>query len=72
MLYIVEEILISSAELINLVRHMQAYPSDSLGDALKNIFDFDIYKPETIDKLSEILEAHGYVFSSFFAKYSRG
>ncbi|KAF9034673.1 hypothetical protein BDZ89DRAFT_1157933 [Hymenopellis radicata] len=49
----------SLRELINLVRHMQAYPSDSLGDALRNVFDFDIYKPETIDKLSEILEAHG-------------
>ena len=39
---------------------MKAYPSDSLGDALRNIFDFDIYKPETIDKLAEILIHHGY------------
>ncbi|KAG5641083.1 hypothetical protein DXG03_006055, partial [Asterophora parasitica] len=49
----------SLRELINLVRHMRAYPQDSLGDALRNIFDFDIYKPETIDKLAEILERHG-------------
>ncbi|KAG5651686.1 hypothetical protein H0H81_007817 [Sphagnurus paluster] len=49
----------SLRELINLVRHMRAYPQDSLGDALRNIFDFDIYKPETIDKLAEILEHHG-------------
>lgn len=41
---------------------MKAYPSDSLGDALRNIFDFDVYKPETIDKLSEILIHHGFVF----------
>ncbi|KAG6885080.1 hypothetical protein C0993_006041 [Termitomyces sp. T159_Od127] len=47
------------SELINLIRHMRAYPQDSLGDALRNIFDFDIYKPETIDKLDEILEHHG-------------
>ncbi len=47
------------AELINLVKHMKAYPSSSLGDALRNIFDFDIYKPETIDKLSNILIRHG-------------
>ena len=46
-------------ELINLVRHMRSYPSDSLGTALRNIFDFDIYKPETIEKLAEILESHG-------------
>lgn len=43
---------------------MRAYPKDSLGDALRNIFDFDIYKPETVDKLAEILEHHGLV--SFF------
>jgi len=49
----------SAAELINLVKHMKAYPSDSLGDALRNIFDFDIYKPDTIEKLSEILIHHG-------------
>lgn len=47
------------AELINLVRHMKAYPADTLGDALQNIFDFDIYKSETIDKLSKILIHHG-------------
>ncbi|KAH6910612.1 AAA domain-containing protein [Coprinopsis sp. MPI-PUGE-AT-0042] len=49
----------SLRELINLVRHMKAYPHDSLGDALRNVFDFDIYKPETIDKLSQILLHHG-------------
>ncbi|KAG5728425.1 hypothetical protein E4T56_gene18957 [Termitomyces sp. T112] len=49
----------SLRELINLIRHMRAYPQDSLGDALRNIFDFDIYKPEIIDKLDEILEHHG-------------
>jgi hypothetical protein len=40
---------------------MRAYPSDSLGVSLRNVFDFDIYKRETIDKLAEILEHHGYV-----------
>ncbi|KAF4613211.1 hypothetical protein D9613_011059 [Agrocybe pediades] len=49
----------SLRELINLVKHMKAYPSDSLGDALRNVFDFDIYKPDTIDKLAEILILHG-------------
>ncbi|KAL0575398.1 hypothetical protein V5O48_000404 [Marasmius crinis-equi] len=49
----------SLRELINLVKHLQTYPSDALGDALRNIFDFDIYKPDTIDKLAHILEHHG-------------
>ncbi|KAH7919391.1 hypothetical protein BV22DRAFT_1199497 [Leucogyrophana mollusca] len=49
----------SLRELINLVRHMSAYPTDSLGTALRNVFDFDIYKPDTIDKLADILRHHG-------------
>ncbi|KAJ4490439.1 AAA domain-containing protein [Lentinula aciculospora] len=49
----------SLRELINLVRHIRAYPNDSLGDALRNVFDFDVYKPETIEKLKEILDHHG-------------
>lgn len=48
-----------TTELINLVRHLRAYPSDSLEAALRNIFDFDIHKPETIEKLAEVLEHHG-------------
>ncbi|KAJ7121114.1 AAA domain-containing protein [Mycena epipterygia] len=49
----------SLRELINLVKHMQAYPNDSLGDALRNVFDFDVYKPETIEQLAAILQHHG-------------
>lgn len=47
-------------ELIHLVHHLQTYPNDSLGATLRNIFDFDIYKPETIDQLATILERHGF------------
>ena len=47
------------SELINLVKHMTAYPSDSLGDVLRNVFDFDINKPETLENLSEVLTRHG-------------
>ncbi|KAJ6562445.1 AAA domain-containing protein [Mycena capillaripes] len=49
----------SLRELINLVKHLQAYPHDSLGDALRNVFDFDVYKPETIEQLAAILAHHG-------------
>lgn len=40
---------------------MQAYPGDSLEVALRNVFDFDVYKPETISKLADVLDHHGYV-----------
>lgn len=38
---------------------MRTYPDDSLEGALRNIFDFDIYKPETIDFLADVLDRHG-------------
>ena len=41
---------------------MRVYPDDDLGTSLRNIFDFDIYKSETIERLGEILEHHGYAF----------
>ena len=54
------KVLTLSAELLYLVRHMQAYPSDPLEAALRNVFDFDVYKPETISKLADILDRNGY------------
>ncbi|EIN14530.1 hypothetical protein PUNSTDRAFT_118001 [Punctularia strigosozonata HHB-11173 SS5] len=49
----------SLRELINLVRHLQAYPEDSLETSLRNVFDFDVAKPETVHKLAQILQDHG-------------
>ncbi|PCH36867.1 hypothetical protein WOLCODRAFT_167155 [Wolfiporia cocos MD-104 SS10] len=49
----------SLRELINIVRHMQTYQTDSLETTLRNVFDFDVYKPDTIEKLNEILDHHG-------------
>lgn len=40
---------------------MKTYPSDTLEATLRNVFDFDVYKPETIEKLAEILDHHGLV-----------
>ncbi|THH30493.1 hypothetical protein EUX98_g3701 [Antrodiella citrinella] len=51
----------SLRELINVVRHIKAYPNDPLENTLRNVFDFDVYKPDTVKKLAEILEHHGLV-----------
>ncbi len=48
-------------ELIAIVRHLQAYPNDELDDTLRNVFDFDVYRIETNEKLDEILRKHGSV-----------
>ncbi|KZT11957.1 uncharacterized protein LAESUDRAFT_160235 [Laetiporus sulphureus 93-53] len=44
---------------------MQKYSLDSLQAILRNVFDFDVYKPETIDKLAEVLDRHGCMPPSF-------
>ncbi|ETW77425.1 hypothetical protein HETIRDRAFT_156533 [Heterobasidion irregulare TC 32-1] len=49
----------SLRELIAIVRHMRTYPTDTLDHALRNVFDFDVHKPDAIDKLAAILEHHG-------------
>lgn len=40
---------------------MRAYPTDSLENTLRNVFDFDMYKPEAMDFLVSVLEHHGFV-----------
>lgn len=37
---------------------MKAYP-DSLETSLRNVFDFDVHKPETMEVLYDILGHHG-------------
>ncbi|KAI5120535.1 hypothetical protein M0805_004543 [Coniferiporia weirii] len=49
----------SLRELINIVRHMRAYPEDSLEDTLRNVFDFDVHRPEAIEFLYDVLRHHG-------------
>ncbi|TCD60876.1 hypothetical protein EIP91_009382 [Steccherinum ochraceum] len=51
----------SLRELINIVKHIKAFPEDSLETTLRNVFDFDVYRPDTIKKLAEILDHHGLV-----------
>jgi von Willebrand factor A domain-containing protein 8 len=55
--------LIYALELIAIVRHMEAYPGDDLDDTLRNVFDFDVYRVETAEKLDEILRKYRFVYS---------
>ncbi|KAH9028969.1 AAA domain-containing protein [Lactarius pseudohatsudake] len=45
--------------LIPFANLLQAYPDDELDDTLRNVFDFDVYRIETTEKLDEILRKHG-------------
>ncbi|KAK4700971.1 von Willebrand factor A domain-containing protein 8, partial [Phenoliferia sp. Uapishka_3] len=48
----------SLRELLALVRHMKRFPEDELEQVLRNVFDFDINRLETIDALYDILRKH--------------
>ena len=37
---------------------MQVYPEDSIETAIRNVFDFDVYKRDTMRALLDILEHH--------------
>ncbi|KAI0786986.1 AAA domain-containing protein [Abortiporus biennis] len=61
----------SLRELINLVKHMRTYPEDTLEVTLRNVFDFDVYRPETIKKLADILDHHGLVVKNLGLEAAR-
>lgn len=48
----------SLRELLALVRHLKMYPNDPLEDVLRNVFDFDVNRPETLEKLYAVLRRH--------------
>ncbi len=48
----------SLRELINLVKHLRTFPEDSLENAFRSIFDFDVHRPATTDFLASVLAKH--------------
>ncbi|CAO3595524.1 unnamed protein product [Absidia cylindrospora] len=49
----------STRELVNIVRHLQDYPSEGISKILQNVFDFDQYDQASKELLIEIFEKHG-------------
>ncbi|KAJ3344252.1 hypothetical protein HDU93_000042 [Gonapodya sp. JEL0774] len=49
----------SLRELMNIVRHLQQFPDDSLDLVLRNVFDFDVMRKEYHEILLQILNKHG-------------
>src|SRR5689334_10536101 len=49
----------STRELVNIVRHLQAYPSESIASVLASILDFDSYDDALMQTLTEIFHKHG-------------
>lgn len=50
----------STRELVNIVKHLQKFPNDSLVTAIRNVFDFDVYSSKDIkDSIFEVFQKHG-------------
>lgn len=54
----------SLRELVNIVKHMEAYPYDSLIDSISNVFHFDIHDKQVIDQISTVFQNHGIPFDA--------
>ncbi|KAL1924595.1 uncharacterized protein VTP21DRAFT_4249 [Calcarisporiella thermophila] len=49
----------STRELVNIVRHLQAYPEEGVSRVLQNVFDFDQYDQSSRGILVETFRKHG-------------
>ncbi|KAJ3169542.1 hypothetical protein HDU88_000733 [Geranomyces variabilis] len=49
----------SLRELLNIVKHIQAFPDEPLEQVLRNVFDFDVHRKEFFEVLLAALNKHG-------------
>lgn len=49
----------STRELVNIVKHLERFPNEALGQVVRNVFDFDAYDSEARKSVEEILQKNG-------------
>lgn len=49
----------STREVVNIVKHLQRFPNEGLGQIVRNVFDFDAYDKEARESVEEVLHKHG-------------
>ena len=49
----------STREVVNIVKHLEQFPDEGLGNVVRNVFDFDSYNKETRESLHGVLQKHG-------------
>ncbi|XP_066591206.1 von Willebrand factor A domain-containing protein 8 [Prorops nasuta] len=49
----------STREVVNIVKHLQEFPNEPLGNVVRNVFDFDRYSEEVYNTLINVLHKHG-------------
>lgn len=51
----------STRELVNMVRHMSAFPEDSMEKVLSNVLSFDSFDDRLLERLKQTFAAHGLI-----------
>ncbi|KAK3754019.1 hypothetical protein QZH41_020304, partial [Actinostola sp. cb2023] len=49
----------STREVVNIVKHLQAFPDEGVASVVRNVFDFDSYHPEVKDVVLEVMHKYG-------------
>lgn len=60
----------STRELVSIVKHISAFPRDGISRALRNVFDFDAYTPDTLDIIIEVFGKQGIPLSNSEQQFS--
>lgn len=55
----------STREVVNIVRHLQRYPTEDLSELIGNVLDFDRYSPESLEQVTEVLQKHGLAIDAY-------
>ena len=55
----------SSRELVAVVRHLQAFPTDGVVGALENVLAFDTFSPHVRSQIADVCVAHGIPVDDF-------
>ncbi|KAJ8310233.1 hypothetical protein KUTeg_012098 [Tegillarca granosa] len=54
----------STREVVNIVKHLEKYPTEGLTAVVKNVFDFDAYSKEVKETIIQTMQKHGIPFGS--------
>lgn len=49
----------STREVVNIVKHLEKYPNESMSELVGNVLDFDKYQPEALEQVTGVLAKHG-------------
>lgn len=55
----------STREVVNIVKHLEKFPNESMSELVGNVLDFDKYSPEVLDQVTQVLLKHGLAIETY-------